>query len=628
MLLLLVGILLQAPSRFAPPERIEILPQSASLEVGETVNFSARAYDADGDEIFGLEPRWHIPESAFAKVNQNGEVKGLAPGRAVIVAVLGGTPGYAEITVEKSARMNLVASLPASAILSGTSMPIEVMLNGVHSGGRIRFRSSNVAVATVGRDGYVHARSPGMATVTVRIAELTAEVKVNVIENPAVSYQIAQNRYIVRQGDVVRFRVRAVDESGNAVEGVYPAWEASGGGFYLENEGAEGVFVANEALDYTIAANIGENIQRSIIIAVEPRVHKETLVITGRGPIAHHHSGDMWAFEGEDGRDYAYIGTFMHDWMKVFDVTNPEFPVLTDSIQVDARRINDVKIHESNQLAVITREGASSRRNGIVILDLSDPAHPEILSEYTKTVTGGVHNVWIEGNLVYACHNGTSALHIIDISDPAQPEEVGRWELDRGEKTLHDVIVQDGYAYLSYWDDGVVTLDAGAGTHGGTETDPVMVSRLSYPEGNTHVAWRHGKYLFVGDEIWPENYDTSQPLDARGYIHILDMSDMEAPVEVARYEVPDAGAHNVWVEEDRLYVGYYQGGLRVVDIRGELRGNLYTQGREIAHILTADEHSMVPGWPMTWGAQIFKGHIYTSDLNSGLWIARMEAIRP
>ena len=628
MLFLLVGLLLQVSPQVVTPERIEVVPRSASIVVGETITFSAKAYDADDAEISGLETRWHIAESAIATVDETGEVQALAPGRAVVVAVLGGVPGYAEVMVEKSSKMYLTASLPVASVLSGTSVPINVMLNGSPPEGRIRFRSSNVAVATVGRDGRVHAKSPGTAVMTVRASGITAEVNVSVIENSAVSYQIAQNRYIVRQGDVVRFRVRAVDENGDTVEGGYPLWEASGGGFHMDSEGAEGVFVAEEALDYSITAHIGENIQRSIIIAVEPRVHKETLSITGRGAIAHHHSGDMWAFEGVDGRDYVYIGTFMHDWMKVFDVTNPERPVLMDSVQVDARRINDVKIHGSNQLAVITREGASDRRNGMVILDLSNPAHPEILSEYTETITGGVHNVWIEGDLVYACHNGTSALHIIDISDPVHPEEVGRWELNKEEKTLHDVIVQDGYAYLSYWDDGVVTLDVGAGTHGGTATAPVMVSRLSYPEGNTHVAWRHGQYLFVGDEIWPDNYDTSKPLDAKGYIHILDMSDIDAPVEVARYEVPDAGAHNVWIEEDRLYVGYYQGGLRVVDIRGELRGNLYRQGREIAHISTADENSMVPGWPMTWGAQIFKGHIYTSDLNSGLWIARLDAIRP
>jgi hypothetical protein len=56
---------------------------------------------------------------------------------------------------------------------------------------------------------------------------------------------------------------------------------------------------------------------------------------------------------------------------------------------------------------VITREGASSRRNGIVVLDLEDPAHPDGASEFWETLTGGVHNTFIDGDLVYAVHNGT-----------------------------------------------------------------------------------------------------------------------------------------------------------------------------------------------------------------------------
>ncbi len=278
----------------------------------------------------------------------------------------------------------------------------------------------------------------------------------------------------------------------------------------------------------------------------------------------------------------------------------------------------------------MTREGASNRRNGMVLLDLTVPAHPTILSEYTETVTGGVHNVWIRGEeeLVYACHNGTSDLHIIDIADPAQPKEVGRWGLDRPGKTLHDVFVHEGYAYLSYWDHGMVMLDVGAGSHGGTPTAPVMVSRYAYPEGNTHTAWRHGRYLFVGDEIFPPVWSSDEPVDARGFIHVIDYADPDHPVEVAQYEVPEAGAHNVWVEGDRLYVGYYQAGLRVVDVAGELRGDLYRQGREVAALRTTDQDTMVPNWPMLWGAQVFKGRIYSSDFNSGIWITRLVEERP
>ena len=96
----------------------------------------------------------------------------------------------------------------------------------------------------------------------------------------------------------------------------------------------------------------------------------------GRGPISSYHPGDMWAFEGVDGRDYVYVGTFMHDWMKVWDVTDSGAPVLTDSIQLDARRINDVKIRPDNHVGIVTREGGSNRRNGMVLLDLADPAQP------------------------------------------------------------------------------------------------------------------------------------------------------------------------------------------------------------------------------------------------------------
>jgi hypothetical protein len=221
-------------------------------------------------------------------------------------------------------------------------------------------------------------------------------------------------------------------------------------------------------------------------------------------------------------------------------------------------------------------------------------------------------------------HNGTRDIRIIDISDPRNPAEVGRWGLENQDRSLHDVIVQDGYAYLSYWDDGLIMLDVGAGTHGGSARDPAFVSRFRYPSGHTHTAWRHGRYLFIGDEIFPSDWDAGRPIDATGYIHVVDYADPENPVEVAKYEVPESGAHNFWVADDLLYVGYYQAGLRVLDVAGELRGDLYRQGRELGVYRTSSPDAITPNWSMTWGAQIFKGNIITSDLNSGLWIVKFR----
>ena len=73
----------------------------------------------------------------------------------------------------------------------------------------------------------------------------------------------------------------------------------------------------------------------------------------------------------------------------------PGSPVITDSVVVDARHINDLMTTEDGKFGVLTREGASTRRNGIVILSFEDPAHPKPIAEFTETVTGGVHSTFI-----------------------------------------------------------------------------------------------------------------------------------------------------------------------------------------------------------------------------------------
>ena len=71
-------------------------------------------------------------------------------------------------------------------------------------------------------------------------------------------------------------------------------------------------------------------------------------------------------------------------------------------------------------------------------------------------------------------------------------------------------------------------------------------------------------------------------------MHFVDFTDPLNPKEVAKYEVPEAGSHNLWIEDDKMYAAFYQGGMRVVDISGELKGNLYEQGREIARYMAYD----------------------------------------
>jgi hypothetical protein len=384
--------------------------------------------------------------------------------------------------------------------------------------------------------------------------------------------------------------------------------------------------------------------------AVFPSDLSHRFEVVGRGPTTNAFTADLWAFTGRDGRRYAYTTAWgacrgcVGDRMWAWDVTDPANPVPTDSVLVDARVVNDVTVNAAATLAVITREQASSRRNGIVVLDLADPARPTVLSEYWETLTGGVHTTFFSGDLLYVVHNGTADLHIIDLSDPRSPREVGRWGLPASaNKYLHDVWVEDGLAYLSYWDDGLVILDVGRGIKGGTPTRPQMVSRTAYRTrwrgreyGATHMAVpytnRAGRsYIFVGDEIFPDDagarMDRGLPIVPGGYLHVFDATDLERPVEVARYEVPGAGSHNFWIHDDVLYIAYYNAGLRALDVSGTLEGDLRRQGRELAALSTGDARARVPDHPFAMTVMWHEGLLYTADFNSGLWITRLVPSR-
>src|SRR5437762_271766 len=350
-----------------------------------------------------------------------------------------------------------------------------------------------------------------------------------------------------------------------------------------------------------------------------------------------------------DGK-HAYMST-IGDRIYAIDISDPAKPFFTDSVLVDARVVNDVMTTEDGKFGVMTREGASTRKNGIVILSFEEPAHPKPIAEFTETVTGGVHSTYVYRGYVYLTDDATGSMRVIDIRDPYHPKQVARWQVERPEagRTLHDIDVRDGLATLSYWNDGLVILDVGNGMKGGSPESPQLVAQFKYDLNalykkvelvggpgfirGTHTSWRHGRYVFVGDEVFPARQQGGGPGviglgRAYGRLHVVDIADLTAPHEVAWFEPEDGGSHNVWIAGDTLYLGDYQGGLRVLDISGELKGDLLAQGREYAHVHTGDASGFVPNGANAWGAIYRDGLIYVPDINSGLWIVKLEPSQP
>jgi hypothetical protein len=302
----------------------------------------------------------------------------------------------------------------------------------------------------------------------------------------------------------------------------------------------------------------------------------------------------------------------------VWDVTDPAAIALTDSIPMDARRVNDVMVSADGRFGAATHEASLSPGNGITLFDLTVPAHPTVILHHTEgRFEHGVHNLWIERiqerDYVFASASGSGYedLTILDVTDAVDgtgpPLEVAHYRGDTIDQGVHDTFVRDGLAFVAHWHHGLIILDVGNGLRGGSPSDPVEVSRIEVDGGFVHHAWYwpEAGYAFVGQE--------ARLLG----MHVVDVSDLEEPAAVATFVLPGEEPHFFWLDEERgvLFAAWYTYGVRAIDVSGELLGDLTRQGREYAFIQPSG-----PGGPGSiWSVHQHAGVVFASDRWNGLW---------
>jgi len=629
----------QEPVPPAPIKTIEITPAKPDVSVGQKVKFTAVAKDEAGKVVNVTASTWFAAPFDLAGADAAGNVSFFSPGEVLVGALVGGKFGSIKIMVKPGPVTRVDIEPVKTSLVVGATTKLSGLARSSEGNPRndaaLSWTSSNPGVATVDAAGLVVGISPGQAKITASSGSGSGSVNLMVVKSSLSGLSIEPRTANARTGDVVRFNVRA--RSGQA-DNYAVRWTANGPAATID---ADGGFVAELPGSYVITAASGDQ-EAVASVVVTPRNAERSIEVVGRAVNKEFATAEEWIFG-----NYAYISTIA-DRFLVYDISDPAKPKLTDTVKVDARIINDISTTADGKILVISREGASNRKNGIAFYDTSDPGHPKPISEYTETVTGGVHSAFVDGHYVYLTDDATGSMRVIDFADVKNPKEVARWEVPNevattlrtsegeqiGGRYLHDLQVKDGLAYLAYWRDGLVILDVGKGIKGGSPEHPQLVSQLHFNHhelyGNgwlagTHSVYRYKNYVFIGDEVFPPIFDVHAPrrIPVRGIVHVVDVSDINNPRKVAEYPVPEAGAHNMWVDDDVMYMGYYTGGGRVVDVSGELRGDLYRQGREIGRLWAGDPAGFKVNLPFTWGAQPHNGLIYFNDINSGLWIVKL-----
>lgn len=97
--------------------KVVVTPNITDVLKGETVTFSAKAYNLNGEEVTGKTFTWSLTNDTIASVAQDGVVTTTRPGVTKVVAVADGIPGYAELSIIPNTIIEvspLMASIAAS----------------------------------------------------------------------------------------------------------------------------------------------------------------------------------------------------------------------------------------------------------------------------------------------------------------------------------------------------------------------------------------------------------------------------------------------------------------------------------------------------------------------------------
>lgn len=151
--------------------------------------------------------------------------------------------------------------------------------------------------------------------------------------------------------------------------------------------------------------------------------------LDGKGDGMHVNVVNGVAYMGHMG--YNDLGT------SIIDVSDPADPELITQIARPAGT-HTHKVQVKDDILLVNHERNRFEEHpprewsaGMAIYDVSDPAEPEQIGFYRTSGTGIHRMAWWEGDhvLVSAAEDGYEGrfLQIVDISDPTDPTEVGRW---------------------------------------------------------------------------------------------------------------------------------------------------------------------------------------------------------
>lgn len=235
------------------------------------------------------------------------------------------------------------------------------------------------------------------------------------------------------------------------------------------------------------------------------------------------------------------------DGLHIIETADPANPVEVGAYRRSDGYSNDVKLVE-----------AGGRRYALIadfpvdVVDVTDPTRPT----FVTTIPEEAHTLFVEtreGSTRAYFGNYNATAPVYDVTNPAQPQKLGVYQA--GGFLVHDLSVKDGIAYLNAWNQGLLVVDFTA------PAAPTLLGTFPSPTRSSHSNWTTTaggrKVVVTGDEGWGAHLD------------VVD-NDPASPTymqSLAKYRTRDhVSIHNIMAFGNKVYVTYYQDGVRVLDL--------------------------------------------------------------
>jgi choice-of-anchor B domain-containing protein len=323
-----------------------------------------------------------------------------------------------------------------------------------------------------------------------------------------------------------------------------------------------------------------------------------------RAPTPPSNYNDIWGYvDPTTGKEYAILGSYTGT--HIVDCSNPASPVLRGQFNSantgsSGNLWRDMKTYGRYAYVV------SEAHGGMQIINLTNPDSPTLVGVWGNW--SNAHNIGMdEGTgLAYVCGTDRGVV-IIDVkTNPTSPIERGTFS----SPYIHDLEVVDGYAYFSAQNSNQLRIyDA--------TNSPLLpeLSRIGLPGSSiSHNCWpsRDGNVCVTTNEA------------AGGPVGIFDISNKRLPSLLAVYRAnpataPSAIPHNAYIRDRIVHVAHYTEGYRAVDISDP--ANPVEVGYYDTYLGASS------GYNGAWGCyhEQPSGHIYISDMQSGLFVLKPTA---